>query len=166
MMYIFQGMHYKIRRYSFREFTLSGGAKVISSLLFKSNLLFTNIWSIYIIKETTISFESYSPLPSLEGIMLPAYTVSCHVIPFDPKLTWPIYGKGETVNPGILEVLFQSTSTKSRQTILIILYIVFDFLETLIQTLPYCKDMPIDNKIFPVANILFASPTSGQWSAH
>ena len=37
---------------------------------------------------------------SLEGIMLPAHTVCWHVIPLDPKSTWPIYiyGKGK---PGI-----------------------------------------------------------------
>ena len=54
-----------------------------------------------IIKESTISFEYYNPLPSLEGIMLPAHTVCWHVIPLDPKSTWTIYGKGETVNPGL-----------------------------------------------------------------
>ena len=34
---------------------------------------------------------------SLEGIMLPAHTVCWHVIPLDPKSTWPIYiWEGET----------------------------------------------------------------------
>ena len=53
-----------------------------------------------IIKDSTIFFESYQ-LPSLEGITLPAHTVCWNVIPLDPKSTWPIYGKGETVNPGV-----------------------------------------------------------------
>ena len=52
-----------------------------------------------IIKESTFISESYNPLPSLEGIMLPAHhTVCWHVIPLDPKSTWPI--KGGTLNPG------------------------------------------------------------------
>ena len=82
-------MHCQIWRYSYREFILSSGLKWLSSILFKSNLLFTNIWLIDVIKESAILFESYKSTPPLEDIMLPGQPTMCLAMISHLTASWP-----------------------------------------------------------------------------